>query len=142
MKRMTVVVATLVETLLLALTACAGAVPPGADDALDGSSWELVTYGETKPIAGTSITATFEDGQVSGSAGCNTYFGSYQVSGDKMRVGDMAMTEMACLEPEGAMEQEQVFAETMRDAQTFRLADGELQIIGADGEALTFVPRE
>ena len=138
---MTVVVATLVGTLLLALTACAAA-GPGSGDTLDGTSWELVSYGETKPIPGTTITAAFEDGEMNGSAGCNTYFGSYQVSGDKIRVGDMAMTEMACLEPEGAMEQELVFAELMRGAQSFRLADGQLEIFGADGEALTFVPRE
>ena len=57
-------------------------------------------------------------------------------------LGALARGERACLEPEGAMEQEQVFAEYMRNAQTFRLADGQLQIFGADGEALTFVPRE
>jgi heat shock protein HslJ len=139
---MTVVVATLAGMLLLVLGACAVAVPGTGGDTLDGTSWELMTYGETKPIPGTTITATFEDGRVTGSAGCNTYFGSYQVDGDRIRVGDMAMTEMACLEPEGAMEQELVFAELMRGAQSFRLADGQLEIFGADGEALTLVPRE
>jgi len=83
-----------------------------------------VSYGTTRPIPGTTITAMFEDGQLRGSAGCNSYFGSYQVSGDKIRVGDLALTEMACLEPAGLMEQELVFAEFMRDAQSFRLVDG------------------
>ena len=141
MKLTIVVMATLFGMLFLALGACAVAVP-SSGDALDGTSWELTAYGKTRPIPDTSITATFEDGQVRGSAGCNTYFGSYQINSDKIRVGDMAMTEMACLEPEGAMEQELVFAEFMRNAQTFRLADGQLEIFGADGEALTFVPRE
>ena len=141
MKLTTVVTATFFGMLVLALGACAVAVP-GTGDALDGTSWELIAYGETKPIPGTSITAAFEDGQMSGSAGCNTYFGSYQVNGDTIRVGDMALTEMACLEPEGAMEQELVFAELMRGAQTFRLADDELEIFTADGEALAFVPRD
>ena len=141
MKLTSFVTATLFGMFLLVLGACAVAAP-GTGDALDGTSWELVSYGETKPIPGTTITVTFEDGEMRGSAGCNTYFGSYQVDGAKIRVGDMAMTEMACLEPEGAMEQEQVFAEYMRNAQSFRLADGQLQIFSADGEALTFVPRE
>jgi heat shock protein HslJ len=140
MKMMTVVVATLAGVLLL-VGACAGA-GPSSGDALAGTSWVLVAYGEARPIPGTTITANFEDGQLRGSAGCNTYFGSYQVSGDKIRVGDMAMTEMACLEPAGVMEQEQVFAEFMRNAQSFRLVDGQLQIFRPDGRALTFDPQE
>ena len=141
MKLTSAVMATLFGLSLLALAACAGA-SPGSGDTLDGTSWELMAYGETKPIPGTTITATFENGQMSGSAGCNTYFGSYQLNGDKMWVVDMAMTEMACLEPEGALEQELVFAELMRGAQTFQLANGQLQILGADGEVLTFIRRE
>ena len=140
MRLMTVVMAALLGMLLL-VGACAGA-GPGSGDALDGTSWALVSYGETRPIPGTTITAKFADGQLRGSAGCNSYFGSYQVSGDKIRVGDMAMTEMACLEPAGVMEQELVFAQLMRDAQSFRLVDGQLQIFRPDGETLTFAPQE
>ena len=139
MKMMAVVVATL-AVLLLLVGACAGA-GPGSGDALAGTSWELVAYGNTRPIPGTTITATFEDGQLRGSAGCNSYFGSYQVSDDQIRVGDMAMTEMACLEPAGVMEQELAFAEFMRDAQSFRLVDGQLQIFRLDGRALIFDPQ-
>ena len=50
--------------------------------------------------------------------------------------------EMACLEPEGVMEQETMFVGFLGDAQTFRLSDGGLQIVRLDGEALTFVPQE
>jgi heat shock protein HslJ len=101
-----------------------------------------MAYRKTSPISGTTITATFEDGQVSGSAGCNSYSGSYQVSGDTITVGAVAITEMACLEPEGVMEQELLFVEFLTDAQTFRIADGQLQTFRPDGEALTFVPQD
>jgi heat shock protein HslJ len=85
-----------------------------------------MAYGKTRPIPGTTITATFEDGQVRGSAGCNSYFGSYQVNGDKISVGQMGITEMACLEPEGVMDQELMFVGFLGDAKTFRFGDGGL----------------
>ena len=52
------------------------------------------------------------------------------------------MTEMACLEPEGAMQQEMLYLEFLGNAKTFMLTDGGLQIMRADGEALTFVRAE
>ena len=44
---------------------------------LDGSGWELYAYRKTKPIVGTTITANFSDGEIRGTAGCNSYSGSY-----------------------------------------------------------------
>lgn len=126
---------------ILALAACSG---PGSttSDPLDGTSWVLMAYRKTRPIPGTTITAVFEDGQVHGSAGCNSYGGSYQVSGDTVTVSEIAFTEMACMEPEGVMDQETTFLEFLGTARTFRLVDGQLQILRSDGEALTFVPQE
>ena len=136
-----VAVAALVGITILALAACQRA-DSAAGDPLDGTSGVLMAYRKTTPISGTTITATFEDGQVRGSAGCNSYSGSYQVSGDTITVGAVAITEMACLEPEGVMEQELLFVEFLTDARTFRLADGQLQTFRPDGEALTFIPQD
>lgn len=131
----------LVGMATITLAACGGASTI-AGDPLDDTSWILADYGGTGPIPGTTITATFEDGQVNGSAGCNSYFGSYQVSGDNITMGEVASTLMACMDPEGVMEQETTFMEFLTDAQTFRLTDGQLQIFRSDGEALTFGPQE
>jgi heat shock protein HslJ len=136
-----VAVVALAGIAILAVAACQGA-DSAASDPLDGTSWVLMAYRKTSPISGTTITAMFEDGQVRGSAGCNSYSGSYQVSGDTITVGAVAITEMACLEPEGVMEQELLFVEFLTDAQTFRLADGQLQTFRPDGEALTFIPQD
>jgi heat shock protein HslJ len=141
MKRKRVGTGVLAAIVLLSLAAC-GRAGSAAGDPLDGTSWDLMAYRKTRPIPGTTITATFEDGQVRGSAGCNSYFGSYQVNGDKISVGQMGITEMACLEPEGVMEQELMFVGFLGDAQSFQLSDGGLQIFRSDGEALTFVPQE
>jgi heat shock protein HslJ len=125
-------------TIVLSIAACSlPGLPTG--DPLKGTSWRLVTLGGAGLIPGTAITATFEDGQVHGSA-CNSYGGSYQVSGDKLAVRDLFMTEMACVEPQGIMEQEREYLEMLGMAKTFRLSSGQLQIFSSGGAALTFVP--
>ena len=130
--------AIVVGTILIFLAACDGA-DSTSKDPLDGTSWTLMAYRKTSPIPGTTITAAFEDGRVHGSAGCNSYSGAYQISGNTITVSEIAVTEMACLEPEGVMEQETTFIQFLSDAQTFRFTDGQLQTF-AGHEALTFIP--
>lgn len=86
-----------------------GDLGPIAVSDLDGTSWKLVGYnGLVEPVpADTTITAQFAGGQISGSAGCNTY--SATVSGVEgmptgMTIGPIATTQMAC--PETDMQQE------------------------------------
>ena len=113
--------------IILALAACARS-GAATDDPLDGTSWELMAYRKTRPIPGTSLSATFEDGQVSGSAGCNSYGGSYQVSDGTISFSELFITEMACMDPEGVMGQEALFMGFLRDARTLRFVEGQLQI--------------
>jgi heat shock protein HslJ len=121
----------------LALAGC-GLMP--AADPLDGTSWVLISYDKNQPIEGTSLTAKFSDGQVGGSSGCNSYGGSYEVSGDKLTIGEVAWTLMACLD-EGVMAQEQRFMELLTDAQTFTLSGDRLEITASDGRSmLVFEP--
>ena len=130
----------LIGAIALSLTACRG-VGPFRGDPLSGTSWTLVTYGPDKPLAGTTITATFQNGQVRGSTGCNDYGGPYRVRGNSIALGALAITERACLDPEGAMEQEGLIVRLLGAARTFQLSGGKLIIVSANGEALTFVPQ-
>ena len=128
---------TLAVAVLLPLGAC-GLVGPSASDPLEGTSWRLMTLGGSGLIQGTEITLTLEEGQVHGSSGCNTYGGSYEVDGDKITMSDLFMTEMACLDPEGVMDQELEYLESLRDAQTFQIDGAELLIEAASDEVLAF----
>ena len=128
---------TLAMVVLLSLGAC-GLVGPSAGDPLEGTSWRLMTLGGDSLIPGTEITLTFEEGQVHGSSGCNTYGGSYEVDGDKITMSDLYMTEMACLDPEGVMDQELEYLELLRDAQAFQVEEAELVIEAASDEVLVF----
>lgn len=118
-------------------------LPPvsGSGDPLQGTSWELLAIGQEQPIPGTTITATFENGQLRGSTGCNSYFGSYAIKGDQMIISEIGMTEMACLDPQGVMDQELFFLQFLSDAQGFHRAEDELQIFRSDGASLNFRPR-
>jgi heat shock protein HslJ len=141
MKRNSFVVILGLVTIIIILAACSGndAQP---EDPLAGTSWRLLFYRKSTVLEGTETTITFENGQINGSAGCNSYFGSYEVSGQNLTTGQIGATEMYCTEPEGLWEQEVFFLETLNDAQRYELMDERLMIFRSDGEALTFEPKE
>jgi heat shock protein HslJ len=124
-------------TILLMLASCSG-IGPGSGDPLDGTSWRLVVLAGSSLIPETEITASFADGQVGGQA-CNSYGGSYTVSGDKLTVRELYQTEMACLEPEGIMEQESQYMDLLRQADNFSISGQELRITSSGGDTLIFV---
>ena len=83
----------------------------GSANPLEGD-WNVTGYNNGKeavvsPIVGTELTATFTGDQVSGSAGCNQYNGSYTLNGDQVTIGPLATTRMAC--EQDVMDQEAAF---------------------------------
>ena len=125
----------------LVLFACARGVEETAD--LEDKTWVLESYGEKGDlravVAGTEVTALFDstEGQVRGSAGCNSYFGDYQVSKNKLSIPLIANTEMYCLEPEGVMEQETQYLKILQTAESYEVGDGKLRIT-AGSQILVF----
>ena len=91
---------------LVSISSCA----PSTGMTLDGTSWELASLAGMPLVDGSRITLSFEDGEISGNAGCNSYFGEYTLSVGGLQVGAVSITEMACLSPEGVMEQETTYA--------------------------------
>ncbi|HEX75200.1 MAG TPA: META domain-containing protein [Dehalococcoidia bacterium] len=78
---------------------------------LEDTAWVLESYGELgnlkAVIADTEITAEFVSAEetVKGSAGCNSYFGSYELKGSQLSIpGPIGVTEMYCMEPKGVMD--------------------------------------
>ncbi len=141
MKKFNLIILLFILALAWVLTSCTGNEDTMSDP-LDGTSWKLFAYRKSRPIPGTTITAEFENGQVQGSAGCNTFSGEYSISGGMIHFENVAITLMACLDPEGVMEQEQLIMEFIWDAQNYRLSADQLMIFRSDGEALTFVPMD
>jgi heat shock protein HslJ len=109
---------------------------------LEGSKWSLFAFRKSAPIPGTSFTLRFESDKVSGNAGCNRFFGSYTLEGDQITFSDLGMTEMACMEPEGLMEQEQYLLRFLAACETVKFSDDNLFLIRSDHEQLSFAPLE
>ena len=119
--------------LSLILVACA---PPALENLVDpaDTTWVLESYGEQgnlqAVLEGSEITAIFnsDDGQVQGSAGCNTYFANYHITNNMLSIYEIAYTEMYCLEPEGVMDQEEQYLEALQAAESYHIEDGKLRI--------------
>lgn len=76
---------------------------------LEGQPFRLVAYAAPDGSLVTvpdrvEVTATFEDGQVSGKGGCNRFVGPYVRDGDGLALGPLASTMMACPEPAMSIE--------------------------------------
>ena len=116
---------------------------PAREITLEGALWRLESYlsdqGElVSVLPDTEIAAEFEGGQVTGSAGCNSYFASYEVDGNSLSVGMIGASAMYC-DPEARMTQEGNYLTALQSASSFAIADEELTIENADGEVvLTF----
>jgi heat shock protein HslJ len=108
---------------------------------LVGTQWELVTYntgsqGMTTVLDGSRITALFEDGQVGGSAGCNSYFAAYEVNGDNISISDAGSTKKLCPELEGVMDQEAQYLSLLGQSASFQIVADQLEIVGQANELL------
>jgi heat shock protein HslJ len=101
--------------------------------ALAGPTWRLVTLEGRDALAGVRVTAVFgDDNRVSGSGGCNAYFGRAAVSGEQLTVGLLGSTMMYC-GAEGVMTQEGAYYSALEKAKVFRVVDGRLQLGPAAG---------
>jgi heat shock protein HslJ len=90
--------------------------------------------GAVESTANTSmITAEFTaDGKISGNATCNQYNGTYTTDGDKMTIGALATTRMACASDE-LNAQEQAYIAALGNVATYTISNGTLELRAADG---------
>ena len=129
----------LIVLLLLALflSSC-GVLPITKNSGLNGTAWTLISYNGTTLLSDTTMTAFFESGEVNGSASCNHYFGSFKAKGDQIQIDGLAWTGMACMDPEGIMQQEQQVMSLFSQAATFSIQGQVLQIITGSCEVMVF----
>jgi heat shock protein HslJ len=125
-----------IAVALACVAACAGIAP--ADTPLRGTYWKLVRLGDQpaeaaeKPREAHLVFA--DDSQrVSGSGGCNRVIGQFTLEGDKLQIGRMAATLMAC--PTG-MAQEQALVKALARVERYRIRGSHLELLDAAGEVL------
>jgi len=102
---------------------------------LEGTTWLL-----DKTISGSEITALFANGQVSGSAGCNSYQGAYQSTQadgrNTIAFGPLATTRMMC--DQSLMDQENLYLAALEAATEYTIEGFALTITYPGGTLLYY----
>jgi heat shock protein HslJ len=108
----------------------------------EGPQWKLTAYGqdgELVPVPfGVSATLMMFGGQATGSGGCNSFSGTYQLAGPSLAFGPLSQTLEACVDP-GVQAVEDAYLAALPQVASWTLVDGVLQMNDASGRpALTF----
>jgi heat shock protein HslJ len=115
-----------------------GQAAPGAAGkrALEGTYWKAIELaGKPTPAQDPKREAhlQFQRGRVSGSDGCNRITGTYQLNGDRVTFGQLAGTQMACVNPGGT---EGPFRGALESATRLTIAGDRLELSDAAGTRL------
>jgi len=121
--------------LAVLLSSCASM--PAASDAppLDGTAWVLSALPGSGPISGSTVTLSFEGGRAQGSDGCNRFGMPYSTQGSAIEVGVRSMSTMMACPPE-VTKQAEAFTSALNGAKSYRIVDGQLQLLGANKAVL------
>ena len=106
---------------------------PATTEALSGRTFLSTGIDGADLAEGSQVQLTFEATRIGASAGCNQMSGEYEVADGALKVGMLAMTEMACEEP--LMSQDTWLAGFL-DGATATLDDTTLTL-AKDGTTLT-----
>lgn len=99
-----------------------------ASDQLAGSEWGMI--GKDKPFVQFG-----SDGKLAGNAGCNNFFGGYEVAADgSIAIGPLGSTKMACAEPE--MAQEMQFLDMLQGVKRFERDGKKLSLMDDAGKII------
>jgi heat shock protein HslJ len=113
-----------------------------SDDNIEGETWvadQLDTgSGLSHALAGTVLTAVFDDGSVNGTAGCNSYFASYALDGDSIGIGAIGSTRAFCSDPGGVMDQEFAYLALLERSNRYERDDDHLTLLDGDTVLISY----
>jgi heat shock protein HslJ len=117
-----------------------GVMPVTEDLTLEGPTWLLESYLDiegnlTARLPQTRVTINFAEGEVSGTAGCNNYFGPYQADGNSLTIGPLGSTMMMCIQDDTAT-QETAFLANLGNVASYDIVNNQLQLIDAEGNTI------
>ena len=114
-----------------------------AAPAVEGITWQVTTYRDAAGAMATPVadaTVTIQDGRVTGNAGCNGFFASYTLDGEKLSVEQGGATAMMC--EEAVMAQEGAILASLPLIASYTLADEQLTLLDAEAAPLlTLAPQ-
>lgn len=109
---------------------------------IEGTKWLLSSLNDKNVLEGSSITLTFAEGHIGGSAGCNTYGSKYTANdAGVLTIPDsIVATKMACVKPEGIMQQEQNYFGLLKNVIEYTIRRNKLILKTGDNRELVFMP--
>ena len=117
-------------------------IPSGQPDAtaLESTSWRLISLPGHTPAALAALeqgpTARFEAGRITGFGGCNRLMGSYTLQQNRVTIGGLAGTMMAC--PEPAMSIERALHAALTGPLSYAITGNRLSLTSDSGAVLVF----
>ena len=120
---------------LLALTAFAA-----QDSSFEDKDWKLTELNGAKLPDGVKVIPhmKFAKGRVTGNAGCNQFFASYEAHGAALKVEKIGATMMACAPPEI----EQPTLKALAAVERYQVVKDALELLNHDGKiVLRFVAK-
>lgn len=117
-------------------------VPPkasgsvGPATSLKGTEWLAEDIGGNGVLDIVQSTLSIEGaGKISGSGGCNRYFGTVTLdAAGKIKVGPLGATQMACVPAQ--MDQERKFLDALSSTRAYRIEGSKLTLLDANGKPL------
>lgn len=105
---------------------------------LEGTTWTLTSLqteeGTTKVLPNTTITAAFNNGNATGSSGCNHYFARYGLSGqNNITFSSLGSTVMYCTNP-GVMTQETSYLRLLQNITAYTVTADTLALFNKGGQ--------
>src|SRR5262245_15493660 len=121
----------------------AGAAAATLDPRLAASTWTLVAIGTTPAVPGTggppSLAFEAEKTRISGSTGCNSFFGTYALEeSGQLGLDPFGMTMMACAEE--LSQQEKAFLDALRATTAYRISGAALELLAGGRVLARFEP--
>ena len=133
-----------VHTVLVAVAVGLACAAPAASDPPPGTApleladttWRFVEIlGAAPPSTAEATLGFFNDGTATGRAGCNFFYGRYDVVDGALSLADLGYTKMACA-PELMVTETAVQAALNRTSGGTITAVGELHLLASDGTLL------
>jgi copper homeostasis protein (lipoprotein) len=122
--------------ILVALTACT--TTPATTEGLRDREWSLVSVEGFDTLPGGVATPTIRfgsDGRIAGNTGCNNAGAAYTAEGARLSIDAVISTRRACLDAQGNA-LELAYIRAVEAARSYRIANGELELLDAAGKAL------
>ncbi|WP_333775034.1 META domain-containing protein [Streptomyces sp. IBSBF 3136] len=134
--------------VLVPLTVACGSAGSGRADSgaagvpsprpVTGVDWRvhgLTTDGTTRPAPASARIRIGTDGRAAGNLGCNQFAARATVHGDRITIGDLRTTRMAC--DRARMDFERALARTLTTGTlTARVHDGKATLTDGDGDVV------